>query len=115
MSGYTNTNDDDFVALPDDMMQPVSLATEPEVNLKVKGKRERMYRLLGLLCIVVVVLFFIVAISRGEGKKKVDVCTHTRAKRCCVRVYVALSSLYTDMFMQRKRTERETTTEEAAG
>ena len=100
MSGYTN-NDDEFVPLPEDLMQP--LATEPELNLKVKGKRERMYRLLGLLCIVLVVVFFIVAISRGEGKKKDKVCAETKCGH--IQIYRNLSSsqlctLY--MYMQRK-------------
>ena len=122
MSGYTN-NDDEFVPLPEDLMQP--LATEPELNLKVKGKRERMYRLLGLLCIVLVVVFFIVAISRGEGKKKDKVCAETKCGH--IQIYRNLSSsqlctLY--MYMQRKthththtqrERERESATQEADG
>ena len=92
MSGYTN-NDDEFVPLPEDLMQP--LATEPELNLKVKGKRERMYRLLGLLCIVLVVVFFIVAISRGEGKKKDKVCAETKCGHIQnIQKSVELSTMY---------------------
>ena len=67
MSVYV-THEDEGIPL-EEIMQP--LATEPEPMRKGgRGKRERMYRLLGVVCIVIVLVFFIVAISRGGGKKE---------------------------------------------
>ena len=73
---YVLEHDDQHVPLPDDLMMP--LATEPEPKMKVKAKREKMYRMVGLLCIILVVVFFITIVSWGEGNKKKEEVRYTR-------------------------------------